>query len=440
MDKTRKVGTIVLVSVLSGLILALLLSLMVFAGSIEPVITGAIMVGFAAGWLMLAVLSTRTTDQPQKWAYVPALYFGVVGLLLIVWRPSGNLIAASGWVWPLVLAGLTVWMYMQIRLELKSRSRRWVLYPVLVVLMLASIGGGFERIHETVVRNNYPVQGQLVDVGGYRLHIQCTGTGSPTVVLEAGLGEPSPIMSAWIAPAVAKQTRVCVYDREGRGWSEQSPHPLDGAQTAAALHTLLTKVNVRGPVVVAGHSAGGIYALNYAKEYPNQVKGVVLLDSMSPYQNEKLPGWSSFYGMFRRVSALVPTLTRLGVGPLAYTSAYAGLPSPQREQQRAFWASPELWRSQRDEFSVLKTALKQAQSLKSLDGKPLYVVSGEKGQQTGWAALQEQLATLSSNSVHLTVQGATHEDIPGNQEVAAKSAHAILQVVASVKSGEHLKQ
>jgi pimeloyl-ACP methyl ester carboxylesterase/uncharacterized membrane protein len=440
MSKTQSVWFAVTESTFLGLLVTLFLVLGVFAGATEAVITGSIMLGFGTGWLALALLTSRYTDQPQRWAYVPAAYFGIVGLLLIIFSPGNAFLSTTGWVWPVVLLVMTLWSFIQARSQLRSRSRGLVVYPVLVVLLLVSIGGIYEKIQERITSQRFAMAGQLLDVGGYKLHIECTGNGSPTVVLEGGLGEPSSIMSAWIAPTVAKQTRVCVYDREGRGWSEASPHPLDGNQTASALHTLLSKAGVTGPVVVAGHSAGGIYALNYAKLYPDQVKGIALLDSMSPYQYEKLPGWSAFYAGFRRVSAIAPSLTRVGVGRLMYSSAYTDLPSPQREQERTFWATPELWRSQRDEFAVLRTALLQAQDVKSLDTKPLYVVSGQKGEQAGWGTLQEQMAALSSNSVHVTIQNATHADIPENKDIAAKSAQGVLKVVDAIRTGKYLEK
>ncbi|MFL6295900.1 MAG: alpha/beta fold hydrolase, partial [Actinomycetes bacterium] len=99
--------------------------------------------------------------------------------------------------------------------------------------------------------------GQLIDVGGHRLHLSCTGSGTPTVVLEPGRGELSSNLG-WIAPAVAQNTRVCVYDRAGRGWSEPASTAQDGAQIATDLHTLLGRGHVPGPYVLAGHSFGGL--------------------------------------------------------------------------------------------------------------------------------------------------------------------------------------
>src|SRR5438094_264455 len=122
--------------------------------------------------------------------------------------------------------------------------------------------------------------GRLIAVGGHRMYLQCTGSGSPTVVLASGLGERSPSW-AWIAPAVGKTTRVCVYDRAGQGWSDDAA-PQDGVQLAADLHTLLETAGERAPYVLAGHSVGGTYNLTFAARYPDQVAGMVLVDSASP--------------------------------------------------------------------------------------------------------------------------------------------------------------
>ena len=104
------------------------------------------------------------------------------------------------WVWPPALLALAIWMIVRARRQLRSRSRRWLLYPVIAMLALASIGGGYETVREAADAKAYPMPGQLIDVGGHRLHLNCTGSGSPTVVLEPGAGEMSSNLG-WIAPA-----------------------------------------------------------------------------------------------------------------------------------------------------------------------------------------------------------------------------------------------
>jgi pimeloyl-ACP methyl ester carboxylesterase len=107
--------------------------------------------------------------------------------------------------------------------------------------------------------------GQLIDVGGHKLH--CSGSCSPTVVLKPGGGAASSDLGC-IAPAVARDTRTCVYDRAGRGWSDAANNRQDGAHIAADLHTLLARAHVPGPYVRARHSFGGLYVLSFAVQFP----------------------------------------------------------------------------------------------------------------------------------------------------------------------------
>ena len=279
-SKTGHIGRIVAGSLLSGIVAAIALIAGPLAGAQEHIITGSVLITFSLAWAMLAVSSMRWTDQPQRWAITPAVLMAASGIFIVVLAPTGNQL---GWIWPPTVAALTVWMVIRSRRELRSRTRVWLVYPVFAALMMSSVGGAYETYRERADAANFPMPGRLIDVGGHRLHINCTGTGSPTVVLEPGLGEPSTAM-AWIAPAVASTTRVCVYDRAGRGWSESASAPQGGIQTATDLHTLLERAHEPGPYVLAGHSAGGIYVLNYARRYPNDVAGMVLLDSMHPEQ------------------------------------------------------------------------------------------------------------------------------------------------------------
>lgn len=279
------IGRIVAGSLIGGLVAAIFIVAVPLAGRTEAVVTGSVLLTFAASWFALATLSQRWTDQPQRWALVPAAFMAIAGVVVLVFAPTGN---ELGWVWPPVVMALAVWMIVRARRDLHSRTRAWIVYPVCVALALSCLGGMYETYREST--DSLPMTGRLVDVGGHKLHIDCTGTGSPTVVLEPGLGEPSTAM-AWIAPEVAAKTRVCVYDRAGRGWSESASGPQDGVEVATDLHTLLKRAGERGPFVLAGHSAGGIYVLNFAHRYPDQVAGVVLLDSMSPEQYTKIAGW-----------------------------------------------------------------------------------------------------------------------------------------------------
>jgi pimeloyl-ACP methyl ester carboxylesterase len=434
-QKVGHIGRVVAGSLVSGLVAAIIIVAGPFAAAKEHIITGSVLLTFSVSWAALAFLSARWTNQPQRWAIAPSIFFAVTGTVIAVAAPTGNQL---GWVWPPVVGALTFWMIVQARRTLQSRTRVWLVYPVFAALILSAVGGTFETYQETAQRN-YAMPGRLIDVGGHRLHINCIGTGSPTVVLEPGLGEPSTAM-AWIAPDVATTTRVCVYDRAGRGWSESVSSPRDGVQTATDLHTLLTRAGEPGPYVLAGHSAGGIYVLNFAKLYPKDVAGVVLLDSMHPEQYTRITGWPGFYQGFRRFSALLPSLSRLGVGHAMYGTAYGGLPQLARNEQRAFWSTPRHSRSVRDEFSRLRTAMTQAQALTSLGDRPLVVVTAKKEAEGGWMPAQADLATLSTRSVQRLITDATHSELTENEATARQSSGAIIDLVNSIRNGSPLSR
>ncbi len=132
---------------------------------------------------------------------------------------------------------------------LRGRGRRiliWLGGVLAVLLILIVIGAIYEPLAEAADAQANPPPGRMVDVGGYRLHLNCTGYGSPTVVIESGWGDMSASWG-WVQPEVARTTRVCTYDRAGMGWSEPSPQPRTAREFAKELHTLLEKANEPGP-------------------------------------------------------------------------------------------------------------------------------------------------------------------------------------------------
>jgi len=275
--------------------------------------------------------------------------------------------------------------------------------------------------------------GRLYDVGGHRLHLDCTGSGGPTVVLMSGLSGSS---TSWtrIVPAVADTTRVCAYDRAGQGWSDDAAHPQDGLAIARDLHTLLAVAGERAPFVLVGHSTGGTYAMTYAAHYPSQVAGMVLLDSSSPEQFS-LPGYASTYAMMRRGLGVAPSLARLGIGLLVPEKMVSSLPAPAAAQVSAFTVSPRGLRNMRDEVSELRAAFAQARALHTLGRKPLAVLTATESLRdtTGWSAAQNRLAALSSNSSHRVID-ATHAGLLEDAHASGAAALAITDVVHAVRT------
>jgi pimeloyl-ACP methyl ester carboxylesterase len=408
----------------------------VFPGGREDVITGAALIALAFGMLMLVGLAHWRTDQPQQWALVPALGIGLSGLALLVLGPSDRVLGRLGWVWPLLLAFVVVWSVRGARRSLHNWSRRALLYPALAVLALVALGGAFETVMEAVTSNNPPSGGRTYLVAGRTLYLRCMGSGSPAVILFNGLGERTPSW-AWVQEDVSRQTRVCVFDRAGQGWSGKAPGRQDAHALSADVRDLLAAANVPRPFVLAGHSVGGTYALAYAMDYPKDVAGVALIDSATPYQFD-LPWYPRFYSMWRRASALLPTLARAGVARVYSLVSFSSFPSDDRRALRAFSSSPRELRADRDEFAQLRTVFRQDKALTSLDGKPLFVLTADLGQQAGWPAAQNKLAGLSTNSVHQTTHGATHAALLDDRNYAAVSSGAIDAVVRSVRANRPL--
>jgi pimeloyl-ACP methyl ester carboxylesterase len=122
-----------------------------------------------------------------------------------------------------------------------------------------------------------PPPGTLVDIGGFRLHLHCTGNGSPTIVLDAALGASS-LSWSLVQPELARLSRVCSYDRGGFGWSDPGPMPRTADRIAEELHTLLERARVPPPYVLVGHSFGGLVALIFARRFRSVISGLVLVD------------------------------------------------------------------------------------------------------------------------------------------------------------------
>ncbi len=429
-----RVGPVVAISLTAGFAAAVVLPFLPTSTVDDSFATAMVLFGFAIGWALLAVLSIRFTDQPQRWAVVPAALMAVSGVLLVAPGASAGVLR---WVWPPAVLVVAVWVWIRARRALHSRTRVWLLNPVLVILVLLALAGGYEAIgHATAP--TVAMRGQLVDVGPYRLHLQCTGFGSPTVVLEPG-GGGSAASLGLIAPAVARDSRVCGYDRAGRGWSNPAASPPDGAQIATDLHTLLHRAHVPGPYVLAGHSFGGLYVRTYAAKYPDEVAGLVLVDSTASHPTPVSRPQPDSYSVIRHLSALVATTSRLGVGRFIADNDFAYLPSKYRDDARTTAATGKEMGGFIDEFGVANRSEAEAGQLHSLEGKPLVVLTAARGNSKGWMGDQNQSAALSTNSVQRVVPGSNHDSLVDNPKHTAAVTQAIHDVVVAVRSGSPLK-
>jgi pimeloyl-ACP methyl ester carboxylesterase len=307
---------------------------------------------------------------------------------------------------------------------------------IVALLSLAVVGAIYQAVATKRAERAYPPPGEMVDVGGYSLHINCVGKGSPTVLLDGGSGEMS---ADWVLvqQEVSGTTRVCAYDRAGMGWSEMGPEPRDAKQISNELHTLLEDANIEGPYVLVGHSFGGLYMQTYAARYPEEVAGMALVDSSQPDQFSYQPVTRDSYKPQKfAVSSL---LARLGLVRLVSKLAPAPpeLPHQQRAQIDALSPSTQQVSTTALELRATPQSATQTRGLRSLGDKPLAVVSAGT-QESEWLKLQDDLATLSSDSTHRVVEGATHTSVLYERSDAQASSAAIAEVVAAVRNDRSL--
>jgi len=318
---------------------------------------------------------------------------------------------------------------------------------VVALLVLAVAGAIYQAIATMRAERAYPPPGEMVGVGGYSLHINCMGQGSPTVLLDGGFGEWS---AQWVRVQreVSGTTRVCAYDRAGMGWSEMGPDPRDARQITSELHTLLSKAGIEGPYVLVGHSLGGLYMQTYAARYPDEVAGLALVDSSTdPDQFSHQPEARESNEPQKQNFAVVPRLAQLGVSLLARLGvvrllskldpASPQLPPQQRAQIDALTPSTRGVSASAGEF-LAPTQTRRLGSPGSLGNKPLAVVSAPKQAEPTWLELQDKLATLSSNSIHRVVKGATHTSVVYDRSDSQATSAAIVEVVGAVRNDRPL--
>ena len=330
-------------------------------------------------------------------------------------------------------------------LPVNSRKRiflRWIRYLLagLLILLIALVCAGavYEGIESHRDQRRFHRPGRLVDVGGYRLHLYCTGEGSPTVILEAGGGNP---WLSWykVQPQVAAFTRVCSYDRAGLGWSDPSPRPRTAMVIAEELHTLLHNAGIPGPFVLVGHSLGGMDARMFANRYPSEVAGMVLVDSSHPDQEERFPpeakklAAASYY-VIRAMQITLP----IGLPRLLASRA---APPEVRSEYCAVFCRRQFLAAVRAEAAAQKESSAQVRTLGTLGNLPLIVLSHDPDKMRfprnltepvnrEWARMQEELAHLSSNGSHLVVKGSGHDIQIDHPEAVVD---AIREVVGKAK-------
>lgn len=165
-------------------------------------------------------------------------------------------------------------------------------YTALALLALLACGmvagAAYNALSVRHDRAGAGVPGRLYRFSGYTMHLYCTGHGSPTVVLDSGLGDDS-LIWAKVQPELSKTTTVCSYDRAGFGWSDSRPGRQDARAIAGQLHELLAAASITRPIILMGHSISGLYLRSYAAQFPDDLVGMVFVDGVTPLQDDRVP-------------------------------------------------------------------------------------------------------------------------------------------------------
>lgn len=241
------------------------------------------------------------------------------------------------------------------------------------------------------------------------MHLDCTGRGSPTVILESGLADT---WLAWykVQPDISRFTRVCSYDRAGMGWSDPSPKSRDAKTIAEELHTLLRNAKIDPPFVMVGHSQGGFYVRMYTHLYPAEVVGMVMVDATHPDQFERLPPETrQFNENFLRKLGWKEDTMPFGIPRLMGWCGNG--PQELRPMLRAIDCRLQPWYEHMAEYHAWDIDVAQVRAAGTVGDIPLVVLSHDPGKDTNdvWSALQKDLVHLSTNSSQTIAAGSGHQ-------------------------------
>lgn len=326
---------------------------------------------------------------------------------------------------------------------------KWTKVTLMGLLILAVALGGLTWIAGAWAKSQlaqaHPAPGRLVDVGGYDLHLHCLGEGSPTVVVEAGLNDFSLQWSS-VQTEISQFTRVCVYDRAGFGWSEPSPQARTVATMVTELHTLLTNAGINGPLVLAGHSFGGIVVREFARQHPEAVAGLVLVDSAHEQHFERVPAFAALTEATVQQFRQLATLSGLGLMALSPEQIPArGLEGEALEAYRARLATTDYFNAAANESQAFLAEFGTApDEIAGLGNLPLIVLTRGRpdplpnlsaqenaGYEETWQQMQIELAGLSSNSTQRIAEHSGHYIQLDEPELVIETVRQLVEATGS---------
>jgi pimeloyl-ACP methyl ester carboxylesterase len=328
-----------------------------------------------------------------------------------------------------------------------KRGLKWLGIGVLLVLVL---GFGYQTVATAMDKRNYSPRGQLYSVNGHQMHLYCVGEGSPSVILEAG-GYAESLWWYRVQSQLAKQTRVCAYDRPGMGWSEPASSPRDPITIVGELHTLLSEAGINPPYVLAGHSYGAILIRVFAHQYPSDVSGLVLVDSglVRPAHFSSDAEFNEWKSSNDVLQALLWGMARFGVMRLIGGGDFSawGFPAEIVPQLVALHSSNQAFDTYYAEGFPARPALQDASAAaQDLGNLPLAILwAGEQpslstADRQLFVQAKQEIAQYSTNSITREIEGANHGSILGTEQYAQQVSDAVNQVITSVQTGKPLTQ
>jgi pimeloyl-ACP methyl ester carboxylesterase len=317
---------------------------------------------------------------------------------------------------------------------------RHIVFGLLVFGFLLAVAGMiYENIFEARDRRFNPASGSRFDVGGFKMHIDCAGEGSPAVILDSGLGDT---YFSWrkVQPQVAKFTRVCSYDRAGLGYSDASSQPRTSKVIATELHALLQAAGIAPPYVLVGHSVGGFNVRLYSSLYPGDVAGMVLVDSSHPAQLDRLPpGIKDMQADWMRKARFMEYTMIFGIPRLL----------GECDEDPLLRAAACNWHTAAEAVAELKSfpeSAAQTAATGSLGDMPLVVLSHDRNKRLGsfpagfarpaneaWEKMQEELAHLSTRGTQVIATGSSHDVPIDRPDVVIEGVRSVVEQTRSLR-------
>jgi pimeloyl-ACP methyl ester carboxylesterase len=264
-----------------------------------------------------------------------------------------------------------------------------------------------------------PPPGHLVDIGGYRLHLWCTGDGAPAVILDTGLGGSS---ADWgfVQPDVARFTRVCSYDRAGMGYSDPGPSPRTARRIASELAELLVRSGIGGPVVLVGASIAGFDVRLFASDHPERAAGLVLVDASHEDQAHEVPQMARFV-------PLLSTIGALRLFGISFGQRIESLAPSVRQFARATSFRAAGYQAAADEIIHIRESASEVRSSRRRLTIPVLVITGGRGADENWRQLQRDQASLSERGCLMIAQESGHVVPVDQPEVVVGAIRTVVE-------------